>query len=200
MTPQPSSTSENRPTAGTFVPASARMLARTNYASKQTRFGEPMIEHVERVAAAVPPQAQTTALLHEILELSPGSRARLRLLALSPVELAALSLLTHRPGEPYERYLKRIAQAPGDTGQLARTVKLADLNGLLSHASIPASAPRYAWARDQLLLTRRDQHDLYVQPAMQSLQRGGTHDHRTCSADCGRVLPSRVPREDHRRA
>ena len=81
--------------------------------------------------AAVPPKARTTELLHEILELSPGSRRTLRDEGLSRVELA-------------------------------------DLDDHLSHALIPAGAPRYAWARERLL-TRRDRHVLFPQPAMQSL-------------------------------
>jgi hypothetical protein len=167
MTPQPSSPSESR-LIETLVPASARALARLSHAGQRTRFGEPVIEHVERVAAAVPPQARTTALLHEILELSPGSWGKLRDAGLSRVELAALKLLTHTPGESYEVYVRRIADAPGQAGQLAQTVKLADLNDNLSHALIPAGAPRYAWARERLL-TRRDRHAPSPQPAMQSL-------------------------------
>ena len=162
MTPRPSSPSENRLTERTFVATSAQALAQLSHAGQRTRFGEPVIEHVERVAAAVPPKARTTALLHEILELSPGSRRKLRDAGLSRVELAALRLLTHSPGESYEVYVRRIANAPGQAGQLARTVKLADLNDHLSHALIAAGAPRYAWARERLL-TRRDRHALFPQ-------------------------------------
>jgi hypothetical protein len=69
----------------------------------------------------------------------------------TPVELYALELLTHAPGEPYEVYVRRIAQAPGPAGRLARIVKLADLTDQLAHATIPSDAPPYAWARKQLL-------------------------------------------------
>ena len=119
------------------MPTSAWALARLSRAGQRTRFGEPVIEHVERVAAALPPKARTTALLHEILELSPGSRRKLRDAGLSRGELAALKLLRHSPGESYGVYVRRIADAPGQAGQLARTVKLADLNDHLSHALIP---------------------------------------------------------------
>jgi hypothetical protein len=144
MTPQPSSPGENPLTERTLVPTSTQALAQLSHAGQRTRFGEPVIEHVERVAAAIPPKARTTALLHEILELSPGSWRKLRDTGLSRVELAALKLLTHSPGESYEVYVRRIANAPGQAGQLARTVKLADLNDLRSHALLPAGAPQYA--------------------------------------------------------
>ena len=84
------------------------------------------------------------------------------------VELAALKLLTHSPGESYEVYMRRIADARGQAGQLARTVKLADLNDHLSHPLIPAGAPGYAWARERLL-TRGDPHLLFPQTSNQSL-------------------------------
>jgi hypothetical protein len=164
MTTQTSS-SENRLAGRRLVSASAWRLAQLSHAGQRTRFGEPVIEHVERVAAAVPPNARATALLHEILELSPGSRTKLRAAGLSRVELAALKLLTHPPSESYEVYVSRIADAPGQAGWLARTVKLADLDDHLTHALIPAGAPRYAWAREHLL-TRRDHHPMLSQPAI----------------------------------
>src|SRR5947208_1644309 len=108
MTPQASSSSETRLIERTLVPASARALAQQSHAGQRTRFGEPVIEHIERVATAVPPKARTTALLHEILELSPSSRRKLRDADLSRVEPAALKLLTHSPGESYEVYVRRI--------------------------------------------------------------------------------------------
>jgi hypothetical protein len=167
MTPQPSSC-ESRQIETTLLPASALALAQLSHAGQRTRFGEPMIAQVERVAAAVPPKARTTALLHEMLGLSSSSRRKLRDAGLSRVELAALRLLTHSPGESYEVYVRRITDAPGQARQLARTVRLADLDDHLSHALIPAGAPRYAWARERLL-TRRDPHVPFPQTSNQSL-------------------------------
>ena len=97
-------------------------------------------------------------------ELTPVSPAKLRRHGVSRVELEALQLLTHRPGEPYDQYVRRIAAAPGPAGQLARTVKLADLDDHLAHASIPSGAPPYAWARRRLLTSR----DLGAHPAPSS--------------------------------
>jgi hypothetical protein len=135
-------------------PRTARMLARESHAGQGSRFGEPVIEHVERVTAAVPPEARTTALLHDLLECGRISRTKLRRHGLSAVELRALTLLTHAADEPYDVHVRRIADAPGPAGELARTVTLADLDDHLAHTSIPCGAPPYAWARWWLLTAR----------------------------------------------
>jgi hypothetical protein len=113
-----------------------------------------VIEHLERVAATVPAHARATALLHDLFELCPTVGPRLPAAGLSRTELAALELLTHDVGEPYEVYVRRIADTPGPAGRLARTVKLADLEDHLAHRTIPEDAPPYAWARRQLLAAR----------------------------------------------
>ncbi len=128
-------------------PRIARMLARSNHAGQRSRFDEPVIAHVERVTAAVPPEARVVALLHDLLERGSISPAKLRRHGVSRVELDALALLTHSPAEPYDVYVQRIAETPGPAGQLARTVKLADLDDHLAHRSIPRGDPPYAWAR-----------------------------------------------------
>ena len=134
-------------------PGIARRIASRHHAGQRNRFGDPVIDHVERVAAAVPADARATALLHDLLELCPTARWQLRRTDLTrAAELEALELLTHAAGEPYEVYVRRIADAPGPAGPLARIVKLADLEDHLAHPSIPADAPPYAWAREQLLI------------------------------------------------
>ena len=140
----------------------ARRIASQNHAGQRNRFGDPVIEHVERVAAAVPADATATALLHDLFELFPTARWQLRGEDLSRTELEALELLTHAAGEPYAIYVRRIGDAPGPAGRLARTVKLADLEDHLAHTAIPADAPPYAWAREQLL-TADDGRDRVVQ-------------------------------------
>ena len=132
-------------------PASAHRLARRSHVGQHTRFGEPVIEHVQRVAAAVPSEASIIAWLHDLLELCPGRRRELGRHGLTSAELDALELLTHDQEEPYEYYVGRIAGAPGRAGELARIVKLADLDDHLALASIPADAPPYAWARRIML-------------------------------------------------
>jgi hypothetical protein len=136
-------------------PALAYRIASRQHVGQHNRFGDPVIEHVERVAAAVPADARATALLHDLLELCPTARSLLPSKDVSRTELEALELLTHAAGEPYELYVRRIADAPGPAGRLARIVKLADLEDHLAHPSIPSDAPPYEWARNQLLTALR---------------------------------------------
>jgi hypothetical protein len=137
-------------------PATAHRIASQNHVGQRDRFGDPVIDHLARVAAAVPPYARATALLHDLLELCPTSDRQLRDKGLTSIELQALELLTHVPGEPYEVYVRRITEAPGPAGRLARIVKLADLDDHLAHATIPPDAPPYGWARKRLLATRHE--------------------------------------------
>jgi hypothetical protein len=132
-------------------PGIARTIAARHHAAQRNRFGDAMIDHVERVAAAVPARARATAWLHDLLELDPAVGALLCAEGLGRVELEALELLRHAADEPYELYVRRIVEAPGPAGRLARGVKLADLDDHLAHATIPCDAPPYAWAREQLL-------------------------------------------------
>ena len=131
-------------------PGVAQRIASRQHEGQRNRFGDPVIDHVQRVAAAVPPHARATALLHDLYELCPAAHRQLRGKDLTPTEMEALELLTHASDEPYEVYVRRIADAPGPAGRLARIVKLADLDDHLAHRSIPADAPPYAWARELL--------------------------------------------------
>jgi hypothetical protein len=136
-------------------PATAHGIASQNHVGQRDRFGDPVIDHLARVAAAVPPGARATALLHDLLERCPTAGRQLRGKGLTRIELQALELLTHAPGEPYEAYVRRITEARGPAGRLARIVKLADLDDHLAHATIPPDAPPYAWARKHLLATAK---------------------------------------------
>jgi hypothetical protein len=132
-------------------PGTAQVIASRQHEGQRNRFGDPVIDHVQRVAAAVPPDARATALLHDLYELCPAAHRQLGGEDLTRTEREALELLTHDTDEPYEVYVRRIVNAPGPAGRLARIVKLADLEDHLAHPSIPADAPPYAWAREQLL-------------------------------------------------
>jgi hypothetical protein len=125
----------------------ARGIAHRAHMGQLTRFGEPVISHVQRVADRVPLQAQNTALLHELFERTPVDGGELRARGLTSVELAALELLTRDATGPYRTHIRRIADAPGEHGRIARMVKLADLEDHLSHPLLPSGAPPYAWAR-----------------------------------------------------
>jgi hypothetical protein len=125
--------------------AVARNVAHHSHVQQRNRHGEPIVEHVARVVAAVPEEAQTLAWLHDVLEHSATTTAALRGHGLTRVELAALELLTRQAGESYEPYVLRIAYAPGAAGRLARVVKLADLDDHLARPWGPGDPP-YAWA------------------------------------------------------
>jgi hypothetical protein len=128
-------------------PKVAQEIACIYHVGQRTRFGEPVIEHVEHVANAVAPDARAVAWLHELFELTPLGRETLRAYGLTELEEATLELLTRAPTKAYEEYISRIAHAPGKRGELARMVKLADLDDHLGHTRMPPGAPPYSWAR-----------------------------------------------------
>jgi hypothetical protein len=136
-------------------PTVARRIAHRNHRGQRTRFGDSVIEHVERTAAAVPAEARAVAWLHDLLELVPVGRPQLLAGGLTAVEDSALELLTRGREEAYEVYVLRIIDAPGSAGRIARMVKLADLDDHLAHRRIPPGAPPYAWAR-RCVLERMD--------------------------------------------
>jgi hypothetical protein len=126
--------------------AVARSVAHYTHVRQRDRRGVPIVEHLARVVAAVPAEAQPLAWLHDVLEHSPTTTSELRGQGLTPLELAALELLTRQAGESYELYILRVAYARGAAGRLARVVKMADLD---DHIARPWAAgdPPYAWAR-----------------------------------------------------
>ena len=134
--------------------AIARGIAHLSHVGQLDRFGEPLIEHIERVAAAVAPDARAVAFLHDVLEHSDTSVSELSAQGLTPVELGALRLLTRGPGESYEAHALRIVHAPGREGALARAIKVADLDDHLEHREMPPGAPPYAWARRLIAAAR----------------------------------------------
>jgi hypothetical protein len=126
--------------------AIARSIAHYSHAGQLTRSREPVMEHVERVAARVPTDARTIAYLHDVLERTSTSMSELRAKGMTDLECSAIELLTRSDGEPYEAFILRIAFDRGVAGELARIVKLADLDDHLGHKWEPHDPP-YAWAR-----------------------------------------------------
>lgn len=133
--------------------AVARNVAHYSHHQQRDRRGEPMVEHVARVVAAVPPEARAVAWLHDVLEHSPTTTAELRRHGMTGVELDALDLLTRQAGESYELFILRISYAPGAAGRLARLIKLADLDDHLARPWEPGDPP-YAWARRHIAVGR----------------------------------------------
>src|ERR1700712_3715814 len=99
----------------------ARNIAHYSHLAERDRFDELVIEHVERVAAAVPDDVRSIAFLHDVLEQSGTPVQELRAKGLTNLELEALELLTRQEGESYELYALRVAWAEGPAASLART-------------------------------------------------------------------------------
>ena len=135
-------------------PSVARTIARESHGANRDRFGEPVFDHVERVAAAVPPEARTIAFLHDVIERSHMSVDDLRREGLTPTEVAAAQLLALAADESFELHVLSIKHAPGAAGRLARCVKLADLDDHLAQGRASAGAPTYAWARRHVAIGR----------------------------------------------
>jgi hypothetical protein len=106
----------------------ARELAVTSHAEQCDRDGSFHIGHVARVAEGVPADDahQRVAWLHDVIEDSDLTAGDLEP-RLTADELQALCLLTHSADEPYLDYVRRIIDAPGVAGALARSVKQADM-------------------------------------------------------------------------
>ncbi len=114
----------------------ARCLAERTHAGVNDRYGEPLLDHVRRVARAVPPEARAVAWLHETLECSPLCEAQLYDAGATGDEVQAVRLLTRETDYDvgaYRAHVTRIAQASGRAGELARIVKRADLQDRLDH-------------------------------------------------------------------
>src|SRR3954454_16939776 len=77
----------------------ARGLAYAAHGGARDRSGELLIEHVARVAAAVPGEAQATAWLHDVLEKTPTTLDELSRQGIRPIDGEALALLTRAPDE-----------------------------------------------------------------------------------------------------
>ena len=114
-----------------------------------------MIEHVERVADAVPAEVRALAYLHDVLERADAGGEELLELGLSDDERSVLALLTRRSDKRYTAYVMDIARAEGTIGRIARTIKLADLDDHLRQRQVAAGAPCYAWAREKIAAHQR---------------------------------------------
>lgn len=132
----------------------ARSIALALHAGQRTRHGEPLADHLARVAAAVPSHAVATAWLHDAFERTTATAEELRAGGLTLDELDALELLTRTSSESYELYALRIAHADGDAGDLARIVKIADLDDHVALDPPCPDAPPYRWARRKIAVAQ----------------------------------------------
>src|SRR5947209_4352521 len=91
-----------RPVDGDVDPGRARSIAYALHGERRDGAGEPVVDHLERVAAAVPGEARAVAYLHDVLEHTDASVAELEAEGVAPVDLNAVLLLTRRPDESFE--------------------------------------------------------------------------------------------------
>jgi hypothetical protein len=145
---------EHRPTMDV---TRARTLAESLHQGDLEADGTPVICHVQRVALTVPANARVVAWLHDALESRLVSEQELLMEGLTMVELRALRLLSRtgdaRSDDVYFAHLELIGRAAGDSGRLARMVKIADLEDrcLYPRARADDWTPPYADGLDFLL-------------------------------------------------
>jgi hypothetical protein len=137
----------------------ARAVAERLHTSDREEDGAPVLWHVRRVARGTPMEARSIAWLHEVLERTAVSEQELLEDGLTIDELRALRLL-HRTADTrsehvYLAHLDLIACAAGRSGDLARMVKIADLEDRCRHPHVRPDgwSPPYARALDRLLHT-----------------------------------------------
>lgn len=98
-------------------------IAAEAHAGQVDKAGAPYILHPLRVMLRLDtPEGRITAVLHDVIEDTAWTVARLRAEGFSEEVLEALDSVTHRPGESYDSYIARSGAHP-----IGRLVKLADL-------------------------------------------------------------------------
>jgi hypothetical protein len=104
-------------------------LAGKHHFTQTDKGGELKLWHVLRVSASLLPDvdAAVVGALHDLLEDTPCTlEACVAACHLTPVQAAALQLLTHDPQDSYDNYILALTiDTPG--GAMARRIKLADL-------------------------------------------------------------------------
>ena len=153
-------------------PSVAAAIARRAHVGQTDCFGGRVIDHVARVARALPPNARSVAWLHDILERTTMNVEALRSVGLTSLEEGALDVLTRRDGEAYDTYSLRVAFASGDEGRLARIVKLADLDDHIASASPGLDTPPYAWARQHIANAQWRNHERVPRAVVPPTERG----------------------------
>jgi hypothetical protein len=136
-----SGSAERVGSAGMGAPR-AHALAERLHRGQRDPGGAILIEHIRRVALAVPGNARTVAWLHEALEYTSISEEALLDDGLSSDELRALRLLARRSESRsdavYLRHIELIAGARGPGARLAQAVKRADLEDRGLHPAVRA--------------------------------------------------------------
>ena len=136
-------------------PPQARAIAERLHVDDAEDDGTPLLWHIRRVVSLVPPDAQVVGWLHEVLERQDVSEQELLMAGLTGEELRAIRLLSRpihsRSDLAYLAHVELIARSSGRAGQLARVVKLADLQDRRLHPR----ARRDGWSPPYALGLRR---------------------------------------------
>ena len=140
--------------------AITRDIARYSHDDQVTRHGSPMSEHVKRVAASVPDHARAVAFLHDVVEKTDTHLDDLHRRGLTPVERAALELLTRREGETFVRHTVRIGGDDGPAGAIARSVKLADVEDHIGLSRGGGFSP-YTGRADTFIASQHGRHETW---------------------------------------
>jgi hypothetical protein len=139
--------------------AHAQALAKRLHRGQRDPGGALLLDHIRRVALAVPGHARTVAWLHEALEYTAISEETLLDDGLSLDQLRALRLLARgdsRSGAVYLAHIALIAAAAGPGAALAQAVKRADLEDRVLHPAIRADgwSPPYELGLEALVAAR----------------------------------------------
>ena len=118
----------------------AQAMAESLHRGQRDAGGALLIDHVRRVATAVPREARVVAWLHELLEHTSIPEEALLTEGLTLAELRALRLLSRDQGSRsstvYLAHIELLARARGPGSGVAQTVKRADLSDRARHPSI----------------------------------------------------------------
>jgi hypothetical protein len=134
----------------------ARAIAERLHTGDLQEDGSLVLRHISRVAERLPEQARAAAWLHEALESTSVTEHELLDQGLTADELRALQLLARdaesRSDLAYLAHVESIARATGRSGQLARLVKIADLEDRCRHPRVRPDgwSPPYARALERL--------------------------------------------------
>ena len=114
---------------GAALLARAIAIAGTVHEEQKDKAGAPYILHPLRLMSrAETLDAQIAAVLHDVVEDSAYTLEKLREEGFTDAVLEAVDLLTRRKdAESYDEFIRRILNARGPSGALARRVKLLDL-------------------------------------------------------------------------
>lgn len=136
----------------------AQALAERLHSHDREPDGTPLLLHIRRVAGATPREGQTVAWLHEALETGVVSEQTLLEHGLGSEELRALRLLNRSRSASsdgaYLAHLDLIRHAAGPAGDLARMVKIADLQDRRRHPLVREGGWSPPYARALATLTQ----------------------------------------------